>query len=175
MNQTHPQSWPALDAVAVCTVGHSDRSSVDFTALLHRHGITTVVDVRSQPYSQWAPQFNRETLIRELQSAGLHYVFLGDVLGGRPAERSFYDPGQTHPNYERLAQSPAFQSGIDRVLALAAKERIAIMCSEGDPLRCHRSVLLTPALLKRGARVWHILPDGTLTEAHSQLEQRRLL
>ncbi len=99
----------ATEQPLIYSIGHSDHSIQAFLELLRRHQITVVVDVRSQPYSQWAPQFNRESLARALEEAGVHYIFMGDSLGGRPTDRSFYDPGQNHPNYERLASSPAYQ------------------------------------------------------------------
>lgn len=164
-------SAPAPDPVTVFTIGHSSHEMAAFLGLLQQHAIACVVDVRSQPYSRWAPQFNQKMLAHALEGAGIAYEFMGDSLGGRPAERSFYDPGQEYPNYERLAASPRFQQGLDRLLALAATARTAIMCSEGDPEKCHRTLLITPALLQRGARVWHILPDGALVEARPKEEQ----
>jgi uncharacterized protein (DUF488 family) len=66
------------------TIGHSDHDTAAFIALLRQHDITLVADVRSQPYSRWTPQFNREILARDLEEAGVAYVHLGDALGGRP-------------------------------------------------------------------------------------------
>jgi uncharacterized protein (DUF488 family) len=154
------------------TVGHSDRGTAAFVDLLRRHGITLVVDVRSQPYSRWAPQFNRETLARDLQDAGIAYRFMGDTLGGRPADPTLYDPGQERPNYQRVEQTSAYQAGIDQLLDLAQTEQMAVMCSEGDHRRCHRHLLITQTLLGRGVRVLHIQPDGTTVEA--ELEPRQL-
>ena len=164
----------APDAVQLYSIGHSDHSIPAFVDLLHRHDIAVLVDVRSQPYSQWAPQFNRENLARDLQAAGMRYVFMGDALGGRPSAREFYDVDPEHPNYQRLAQSTAFQSGCESLLALARVQRAVIMCSEGDHLKCHRALLITPALLKRGARVFHIRPDGTDVEAQPEFQQPSL-
>ena len=164
----------AVDAVQLCSIGHSDHSIPAFTDLLRLHGIEVVVDVRSQPYSQWAPQFNRENLARDLQAASIRYVFMGDALGGRPAAREFYDAGAEHPDYERLAQSAGFQSACDSLLALARVQRVAFMCSEGDYHKCHRALLITPALLDRGARVFHIRPDGTQVEAQPEFRQPTL-
>ncbi len=143
--------------------------------LLQQHGIALVVDVRSQPYSQWVPQFNRENLARDLRAAGIRYAFMGNALGGRPTDRTLYDPGEDHPNYARLASSPDYLTGIEQLLQLAANERVAIMCSEGDHHKCHRGLLITPTLLARGARVLHIAPDGTLVDAQAEPKQLTLL
>jgi uncharacterized protein (DUF488 family) len=169
------KGMPAPEPVTLHSIGHSDHCVETFLALLHQHHITTVVDVRSQPYSQWTPQFNRESFARDLQSAQLRYVFMGDALGGRPTDRSFYDPGEERPNYDRLKESPAFLVGIDQLLKLARREAVAFMCSEGDYHKCHRALLITPALLRRDVRVFHIQPDGSEVEAQLEFEQTSLL
>jgi len=166
---------PAPGGVQVYTIGHSDHTIEAFLGLLRQRMIAAIVDVRSQPYSRWAPQFNRESLARELQAAGIRYVFLGDSLGGRPVDPAFYDADEERPSYERLAQSPAYLAGIKQLLELARTERAAIMCSEGNYHKCHRAMLITPTLLKRGARVFHIRPDGTGVEAELEPRQIRLL
>jgi uncharacterized protein (DUF488 family) len=146
------------------TVGHSDHTTAAFVDLLRDHGIALVVDVRSQPYSRWAPQFNRETLARDLEDAGIAYRFMGDALGGRPTDPALYDPGQETPDYQRVEQAPAYQAGIDQLLELARAQRVAVMCGEGDHRRCHRHLLITQTLLGRGVRVLHIQPDGGTVE-----------
>jgi uncharacterized protein (DUF488 family) len=156
------------------TVGHSDHTTAAFVDLLRRHGITLVVDVRSQPYSRWAPQFNRETLARDLQDAGIAYRFMGDALGGRPADSTLYDPGQERPDYQRAGQTPVYQTGIDQLLDLAGTEQVAVMCSEGDHRRCHRHLLVAQTLLERGVRVLHIQPDGTTVEGELVPQQLSL-
>lgn len=156
------------------TVGHSDDTTTAFVDLLRRHGITLVVDVRSQPCSRWAHQFNRETLARDLQDAGIAYRFLGDALGGRPADPTLYDPGQERPDYQRVEQTAAYQAGIDQLLDLAGTEQVAVMCSEGDHRRCHRHLLITQTLLGRGVRVLHIRPDGTTVEGERIPQQLSL-
>lgn len=159
------------EAPLIYTVGHSDHDLAAFIALLRRHGITLVVDVRSQPYSRWTPQFNRETLARDLDDAGIAYQFMGDALGGRPADPDLYDPGQERPDYQRVEQTDVYQAGIDRLLELARTERVAVMCSEGDHRRCHRHLLITQTLLGRGVRVLHVQPDGRTVEAQPEPQQ----
>jgi uncharacterized protein (DUF488 family) len=159
---------------SIYTIGHSDHTTEAFVDLLRRHGITLVVDVRSQPYSRWAPQFNRETLARDLQDAGIAYRFMGDALGGRPADPTLYDPGQERPDYRRVEHMPAYQAGIDRLLELAGSETLAVMCSEGDHHYCHRHLLITQTLLERDVRVLHIQPDGTTVEGERIPQQLSL-
>jgi len=101
------------------TIGHSDHTTAAFIDLLRQHGIALVVDVRSQPYSRWAHQFNREMLARDLDEAGIAYRFMGDTLGGRPSDLVLYDPQQELPDYRRVEQMGAYQAGIDQLLELA--------------------------------------------------------
>jgi uncharacterized protein (DUF488 family) len=156
------------------TVGHSDHTAAAFVDLLRDHGITLVVDVRSQPYSRWAPQFNRETLARDLEDARIAYRFMGDALGGRPTDPALYDPGQETPDYQRVEQTPAYQAGIDQLLELARAQRVAVMCGEGDHRRCHRHLLIAQTLLGRGVRVCHIQPDGGTVEGELVPQQLSL-
>jgi uncharacterized protein (DUF488 family) len=161
--------------LTIYTIGHSKHAWPAFLSLLRRSAISLVADARSRPYSRWSPQFNRETLARALEGAGLSYRFMGDALGGRPSDPSLSDPGQDHPNYGRMAQLPVYQSGIDLLLDLAAIERVAVMCAESDYRRCHRHWLIAQTLLERGVQVLHIGPDGTLVPGEPAPYQRGLL
>jgi uncharacterized protein (DUF488 family) len=147
--------------LTVYTIGHSDHTSEDFVDLLRRYGIKLVVDVRSQPYSRWVHQFNRELLVHALQEAEIDYRYRGDSLGGRPQDLSLYDPGEERPDYRRLEQTPKYQAAISELLDLANNAPTAILCSEGDHHHCHRHLLIAQTLLDRGTQVLHIQPDGS--------------
>ncbi len=153
------------------TIGHSNHAIEDFIATLNHYGINTLVDVRSWPYSQWAHQFNREILKYDLAEAGIDYVHMGDALGGLPADRTFYVPGQERPDYKRMADTPIYQEGIRELLSLAENRTIAVMCSEGDHRQCHRHLLITQTLLDMGVSVGHIQPDGTCSAGTLEPEQ----
>lgn len=160
------QQFPVL-----FTVGHSNHEIERFIALLVRHEITAVADVRSSPYSQYTPQFNREILRQALESRGIRYVFLGDELGARRQERECYVSRQAR--YDRIVELPAFEAGLQRLRKGATQHRIAMMCSEKDPLTCHRTILVCRALRGQGLRITHILENGAL-EPHDALEERLL-
>jgi uncharacterized protein (DUF488 family) len=147
--------------LTIHTIGHSDHTVEDFVDLLKRYNITLVVDVRSQPYSRWVHQFNRELLMRDLQDAGIAYRYMGNSLGGKPADLSLYDPGEERPDYQRFEQHPDYQAGIVELLTLARTANAAVMCSEGDHLHCHRHLLIAQTLMERGICVYHIQTDGT--------------
>jgi uncharacterized protein (DUF488 family) len=145
----------------IYTIGHSDHTISAFVDLLHTFEIALLVDVRSQPYSRWTPQFNRDDLDYALQEAGIAYRGMGDSLGGRPSDPALYDPGAERPDYERMTQTTTYQAGIATLVDLARAAQVAVMCSEGDYHHCHRNLLITQTLLERGVEVWHIQPDGT--------------
>lgn len=157
------------DEKAVFTIGHSAHSMADFLKLLSSADVTAVADVRSQPFSRRVPQFNKELLQAALRPAGIAYVFLGRELGGRPADPALYTDGVA--DYERMAETALFREGIDRVIAGAAREHIALMCSEKDPRDCHRCLLVGRALNTHGVSVRHLLAEGgTVTQAQIEEE-----
>lgn len=145
----------------IFTIGHSNHPAEHFVDLLRQHGIATLADVRSLPYSRWAPQFRKEALARSLGDARIEYVFLGRELGGRPDGAEFYT-ADGKVDYARRALAVDFQAGIAQLLELVRSRPTAIMCAEEDPGRCHRRLLVTPALVERGIVVDHIRGDGRL-------------
>ena len=151
------------------TIGHSTHAPSEFVRLLQLHEITAVGDVRSSPFSQRLQQFNRPVLETLLKKEGIRYVFLGDELGARRSERECYVDGQAR--YDLIARTTAFAEGIRRVLEGAQKFRLVLMCTEKDPLTCHRTILVCRELRRRGVKISHILSDGSL-EAHEALEER---
>ena len=155
----------------VYTIGHSDLTIVSFVEHLQRNGITALTDVRSSPYSRMQPQFNRELLKADLQKNNIAYVFLGKELGARSEQPECYINGKVQ--FEILARQPLFLEGLERVIKGLEKHRISLMCSEKDPLNCHRTILVARQLHNRGICVKHILYDGSI-EAHSALEKRLL-
>ncbi len=106
-----------------------------------------------------------------MRRAGIAYEFLGRELGGRSDDPADYAEGRIR--YDRLAAKPAFKIGLERVLRCPPNERTALLCAEKEPLDCHRTLLVAPALADRGIRVQHILADGTL-ESHDQAMDRLL-
>ncbi len=163
----------------IFTVGHSNHSGEAFVELLRRHGVEEAVDVRSSPYSRnpYTAHFNREALASLLEEHGIRYVFLGDELGGRPADSACYD-ASGRVRYEEVARSDGFFSGVCSLLRDAESRRVAVVCSEKEPLDCHRTLLIAHALTSEaygvdGGRVRHILADGRV-ETH-EATMRRLV
>ena len=161
----------SMQALEVLSIGHSTLGYERFLLSIKRAGITAVADVRSAPYSRYNPQFNRETLKDELRQVGIAYVFLGEQLGGRPKSAAYFCNGVA--DYEKMAATSSFAEGLKRLIAGAKKYRIAMMCSEHDPLDCHRCLLVGRALFEKGISVKHILSDGTIL-SHKDVEKRLL-
>jgi len=155
----------------IYTIGHSNHSIDTFIALLKRYNITAVADVRSVPYSRFNSQFNRENLIRFLENIMIAYVFLGAELGGRPNNSQCYKNGQA--DYVCMAKQINFKHGLNRIINGGKKYNIALMCSEKEPLDCHRSILICHALKTYGITIKHILSDGSF-EYHVDTEKRLL-
>lgn len=150
----------------ILTIGHSTHDYDVFLALLRGAGVTAIADVRTYPFSRRVPQFDRDTLAARLRADGIAHVHLGDALGGRPRDPALRRGGVV--DYERVAATPAFAAGLDRVIAGAGRHRIALMCAERDPRDCHRGLLVGRALDERGIDVAHILPDGRI-EPHADV------
>ncbi|MBE7507131.1 MAG: DUF488 domain-containing protein [Planctomycetia bacterium] len=153
------------------TIGHSDHEMPAFVSLLAQHGVTAIADVRSQPYSRFHGQFNRETLAELLNRAGTQYVFLGQELGARRSERECYHEKQAR--YDLIAKLPAFREGLDRLRRGLTTHRIALLCAEKDPITCHRAVLVCRHLRADSIDIRHILEDGSV-ETMDQIESRLL-
>lgn len=153
------------------TIGHSNHPISRFISLLTDCGITALADVRSHPYSRHSPQYSKDALKPALQLAGIAYVFLGKELGARSENPACYREGKVQ--YELLAKEPLFKEGIERLHFGIQNNSIAIMCSEKDPLDCHRAILVARRIHEKGVLVRHILADGRI-ESHSDLEARML-
>jgi len=154
------------------TIGHSNLSIEAFVLLLQKHGITAVADVRSHPFSRYLPHFNKSEITASLSSAGIQYVFLGKELGARPEDLSCYDTSGK-ALYDRIAATPLFSAGIQRLLKGAASYKISLMCAEKDPITCHRTILVCHKVREFNWQIHHILSDGNL-ESHQDLEARLL-
>ena len=151
------------------TIGHSTLQLDELVEMLRRHGVTAIADVRSHPYSQRLPQFNRGVLASALEASGISYVFLGKELGGRSSDPSHYVNGKIA--YAHVAKSRSFADGISRLLNGLRLYSIALLCAEKEPLSCHRTILICRNLRRHDIDIAHILADGSV-ETHSAAEQR---
>lgn len=151
-------------APEVLTVGHSNHPIDRFFDLVAGHGVNALVDVRTSPFSRFAPQFNKEALAASARERGLAYVFLGRELGGRPSDPRLVDANGV-ADYAGMARTAEFADGIARVMqGLGKGYRIALTCSERCPTECHRCLLVARRIGAEGVRTAHILFDGRREE-----------
>ena len=169
--------------VTVYTIGHSNLSFERFFELIDDAEINGLVDVRSVPYNRFYHQFDREKLMQLLNANGIAYYYEGEQLGGRITDVECYKT-KSLPNrkaniaelidYEELIRRPWFIQGIMKVEELAEKHNLAVMCSEENPQRCHRNLLIARNLVERGNKVLHIRSNGNLEEASIAVEYVQL-
>jgi uncharacterized protein (DUF488 family) len=152
------------------TIGHSNHPAELFLDLLRHHEIAALADVRSRPYSRFVPHFSKERLRRLLHGEGISYLWLGAELGGRPAHGA---APSAAPDYASRIAEPGFETGIERLLAAAREQRIAMVCRERDPLDCHRLHLICRYVKPRVAGIYHILSGGAV-EPQTTTERRLL-
>jgi uncharacterized protein (DUF488 family) len=158
----------------IYTIGHSTHAISFFIILLQQNDINCLIDVRSTPYSRWQPQFNQQPLAYSLELENIAYFFLGQELGARSQDSDDYLDGKVQ--YDRLASTEAFLSGIDQVIRESKHSKVALMCAEKDPLECHRTLLVAKALEARAFEIVHILADGGLeTNAESMTRLLKLM
>ena len=141
--------------IPIYTIGYGARTLEELVALLQTWQIVFLIDIRSAPYSRFKPEFSKEPLARECQRRHLRYVFMGDVLGGRPVDPTCYTDGKV--DYDKVKQTAAYQEGIERIRrAFEQQRRVVLMCSEGRPEACHRSKLIGESLAGLHVPVLHV-------------------
>jgi len=148
--------------MTVYSIGHSTRPLDEFLGLLRAHGVTHLVDARTVPRSRRNPQYNREALPEALRPAGIGYAHVPGLGGLRRPRRDSVNTAWRNAGFRGYAdymQTPEFAESLEALIALAAREHVAVMCAEAVPWRCHRS-LIADALTVRQVSVEHILDGG---------------
>jgi uncharacterized protein (DUF488 family) len=147
-----------LSKITICIIGHSTFSVERFVRILLGHSITMLVDIRKIPRSSHNPQFNSGALEKSLKEDRIGYVHLKELGGLRHTSKNSENTGWRNLSFRGYAdhmQTEEFELGLDRLIALSKVGTVAIMCAEGNPYRCHRS-LVADALTVRGIRAVHI-------------------
>lgn len=145
----------------ILTIGHSNRTIEAFIELLKAHNVSRVVDVRKVPRSRHNPQFNRDTLPASLDANKIGYTHLPGLGGLRHPRPDSPNMGWRNTSFRGFAdymQTAEFDSSLEALLTLSRQDRVAIMCAEAVPWRCHRS-LIADALVVRGYQVGHIMSE----------------
>ncbi len=151
----------------IFTIGYGGRKIEAFIELLMRFDIRTLVDIRSNPYSRFQPAYRKQAFSEYLTQAGIHYIFMGEALGGRPKDPACYTDGKV--DYKKLQQQPGYQTGITRLLHMAEESaRLCLLCAEARPQECHRTRLVGVTLAASGIEVIHIDENG-LAKPHASV------
>lgn len=156
------------------TIGHSTVTFEYFLALLHKYHVNFLADVRSVPYSEHAPQFNKEPLCLNLESNGIRYYSMGRYFGARRPERDLYT-SEGYLDFEKIrTQDLEFKKRVFSIIkGLGQGNNIALMCTEKDPFDCHRAILVGRAFELEGIHVQHIRHDhGGFLEEQEHLNDR---
>ena len=154
----------------IYTIGHSNYKIEYFIELLKLHNINCIADVRSVPFSKYVPQFNRNELKKELLKYNITYVFMGKELGARRENINLYTGNLL--DFQKVSKDSLFISGIERILnGLKKKFKITLMCSEKDPIDCHRNILVARELSNKGIKISNIKENGKI-ETQEQIETR---
>lgn len=160
-----------LTQYPIYTIGHGNRTIKSFFDILHNLEIQFLIDVRSNPFSKYYPQYNRAELELNCKSQNISYVYMGDGLGGRPKDRSCFD-ANGHVLYEIIMHKLFFLKAIDRLKTAYAKNlRVVCMCSELDPWECHRSKLIGRFLETQNICTVHIDRQGRLLSQQEVINQ----
>lgn len=145
----------------IFTIGYGNRGIETFIQLLKKYEIEILIDIRTNPFSRYNPDYRISKLELHLINNNVRYLFLGKELGGKPVDQSCYTNGEV--DYQKIQSKDFFAEGIDQVIALEkAGFKIALMCAEQSPLKCHRKELVGIHLEAFGYNVSHIDKDGAL-------------
>ena len=161
--------------MTIWSLGHSTRTFEAFRDLLVPHGVTMLVDIRTVPQSRRHPQFGKDALARALSAPGIgyrHFAGLGGLRQPRPDSTNTAWRHAGFRGYADYMQTPAFAEAVEELMLLAREHRVAVMCAEAVPWRCHRQ-LLADALVVRGVDV-HEIESATRTRPHALTEWARV-
>jgi uncharacterized protein (DUF488 family) len=145
--------------MTIWTAGHSNVPVTMLLEALTGAGIEVLCDIRRFPMSRRNPQFNQDALAASLADAGIEYQHWPTLGGRRTASKDSINLGLRDAGFRGFADymwTPEFDEALAALLALAEQRRLAVMCAEAVPWRCHRS-LLSDALVTKGVDVRHII------------------
>lgn len=155
------------------TIGHSQHELEYFVKMLNEYDINYLLDVRSIPYSQFAANYNREHIKAVLNNVGIKYIYMGSYFGARPDDEDLFTK-EGYLDFEKARKCDRFKAGVENVIkGIREGNSISLMCTEKDPIECHRAIMVARTFYELEVEVQHILGDGSL-QSHDVLEQRLL-
>lgn len=144
------------------TIGHSTRDINEFLEILIKNKIDCIVDVRSTPYSAsiYAASYNQNNIKYELKRHDINYIYMGNELGARRTNKNLYDEFDK-VDFEKVKLCQEYKNGIDRIIdGIDKGYKIAVMCTEKDPIKCHRTILVSYSLSIKGVNVIHLVDEA---------------
>ncbi len=162
-----------MGSPVIYTIGHSTHEIDYFLELLQEYGVNCVVDIRSVPASAYNPQYNQEFFRNYLKDNKIRYLHFAEEYGARQSDPDLLDQ-DGKIDFEKVRQSHLFKRGIDRLKqGVNIGFVIALLCSESEPLDCHRFSMVSVGLEEAGFQVKHILKDKSIKSNH-ELKQELL-
>ena len=148
----------------IYTIGFEDFAIDDFINLLKQKGITFLIDIRSKPYSDRFPDYNKDNLKATLADCGIAHESFAREFGARQENPDFYTNGQM--DFDLFRKSPVFIGGVNKVIDLINSGiTVSLMCQESNPIDCHRAILCGRAFHNKGFQVIHLLAhDSAITQ-----------
>jgi Uncharacterized conserved protein len=157
----------------ILSIGHSQHDTEYFIKMLKKHEVNYLLDVRSMPYSQFASDYDRDNIRAILLNNGINYSFMGECFGARQLDRTVYSM-QGRVDFEKVKKGDVFKKGFNNVMrGIEQGNRIAFMCTEKDPIECHRAILVTRVFEQAGIHVEHIMADSSI-QTQRELNERLL-
>ena len=143
---------------------------------LQSRGINVLIDVRSNPYSARFDGYNKEKFKKTLNNAGIIYRHYAKYFGAKQENSDYYskfDGEEDRIDYDIFTKSDDFKQGVKNLERIVAHGLIPVlMCSEKDPIDCHRAIMIGRVLTnKEDFYIAHIVP-GRSDESQSDLETR---
>ena len=161
------------DNPTIYTVGHSNHPIDFFIELIQEYKVDCIIDVRSVAASKYNPQFNKEDLKKSLAKVGIKYSHFEEEFGARQKDPDLLDEdGQV--DFEKVRKFWLFKNGVEKLWkGVEHGLTMSLMCSEGEPLDCHRFSMIAIQLEKEGFDIKHIMKDKTL-KSNADLEAQLL-
>lgn len=150
----------------IFTVGYGNRKLQILIDLLKKYRITTLVDIRTNPFSRFQPHYNKLRFGEILKEQGINYLFLGQELGGKPKDAKYYIHGIL--DYQIVNNAPEYKEAIQGLINRSEEgEILCLMCCELKPDECHRKTLVGETLYVKEILIKHINEHGELVDHRS--------
>lgn len=162
-----------MNNILIYTIGYTGFTREEMLKELFKRNINALIDVRSSPFSERYPDYNRVELAEFLKSNGVIYRNYSAEFGARQDDPEYYT-SDGYLDFNKFATSKRFNDGINKIISSAQQHyKFVLMCAEKDPITCHRTILVAKAFYERGCHIIHILPNGK-EKSQKDIEQELL-